>query len=220
MTLPTNVPRVKGMVFPVVMYGCESWTIKNAKCQITDAFKSWYWSRLLRVSCTARIESQSILKEINPEYSLKGLRLKLKFQNFGQLMQRADSLEKTLMLGNIEGKRRRGWQRMRWLDSIIDSTDMNLSQLQEIAADRGAWHATVPGVGKGQTWLSDWTATTKGKGRVLLNTPWDLFLLLNSWVIWEGEGSSTLPLLLILLSQVSIVCGALRLSCCSESRRH
>ena len=138
-TLPTKVCIVKAMVFPVVMYRCESWTIKKAKCQNTDTFELWWWIRLLRVPWTARRSNQSILKEINLiEYSLEGLMLKLKLQYFGQLMQRATSLEKTLMLGKIKGKRRRGRQKMRWLDSITDSMDMNLSQLQDTVENRGA----------------------------------------------------------------------------------
>ena len=148
------------MVFPVVMYRCESWTIKKAERQRIDAFELWYWRRLLRVPWTARRSNQSILKEINPEYSLEGLMLKLKLLHFSYLMQRANSLEETLMLGKIEGKRRRGRQRMRWLDVIISATDMNLSRLWEIAKDREAWRATVHGVKKSRTQLSDWTTTT------------------------------------------------------------
>ena len=137
------------------------WTIKKkAECQRTDAFKLWCWRRLLRVSQTARRSDQPILQEINPEYSLDGLMLKLKLQYFGYLMRRVDSLEKTLMLGKTEGKRRREWQRMRWLDSIIDSMHMNLSKLWEIVEDRGAWWATVHGVKKSRTWLGNWTTTT------------------------------------------------------------
>ena len=146
------------MVFPVFMYGCEGWTIKKAESQ-RHAFDLWCWGRLLTVPWTARRSNHSILKEINPEYSLKGLMVKLKLQYFGHLMQRADSLEKTLILGKIEGKRRRGQQRMWWLDSITDSTDINLSKLQEMVKDREAWYAAVHEITKSWTWLSDWTTT-------------------------------------------------------------
>ena len=177
-TLPIKVHLVKAMVFPVVIYGCEIWTIKKAEHWRIDAFELWCWRRLLRVPWTARRANQSSLKEINPQYSLDELMLKLQF--FGHQMQRTNLLEKTLILGKIEGRRRRGWQRTRWLDGIIDSIDMSVSKLQEMVKDGEAWSPGVRGVAKSQTWLSDWTILDR-KEALMHATVWMNLEIYAKW---------------------------------------
>ena len=200
-TLPAKVCLVKA-IFPVVMYGCESWTINKAECWRNDAFELWCWRRLLRVPWTARRSNQSILKKISPEYSLEGLMLRLKLQYFGHLMWRVNSLEKTLMMGRIGGRRRRGWQRMRWLDGITDSTDMVLNRLRVLVMDREAWHVAIHRVAKSWTRLSDWTElnwTNKDTHKQLMSTwehaPGEKGWRLRSWQhsglrrLWKGSGT-------------------------------
>ena len=180
-TFSTKVRLVKAIVFPVVIYGCESWTIKKAECQRIDAFELWCWRRLLRVPWTAWRSNQSILKEISPGCSLEGLMLKLKLQYFGHLMWRVDSFEKTLMLGKIEGRRRRGWKRMSRLDGITNSMGMGLGKLRQLVTDRENWHAVVNGVAKSRTWLSDWTELNANMQHFILSWYMERFTF-NAWV--------------------------------------